>query len=262
MVQTEKELTSTPLDVPEFYDLLAPDYDVMTGLEKRFVQEKPYFRLIVERYGIKTALDAGCGSGFHAMLLSELGVQVTALDASKEMLKRTRANARVRGVKIKTIEASFEDLGKAVNRNFGSVFVLGNSLPHLRRVEDLSRVLANFSARLEPNGALFTQTLNYDRIMATKDRLQNTKEVGDRTFVRFYDYDEAGILFNILTQTRLKSRVEEKLKTIRLRPILRNEFVELLLRNGFIDIKVFGGISLEPFDPMVSKDLVVLARKS
>jgi sarcosine/dimethylglycine N-methyltransferase len=195
------------------------------------------------------------------MLLAELGVEVTAVDASKEMLKRTRANARVRGLKIKTLEASFEDLHKSVTGKFDAVFVLGNSLPHLRRVEDLSRVLENFSAMLEPNGLLFTQTLNYDRIMVTRDRVQNTKEAGDQTFVRFYDYDEEGILFNILTRTKLKSRIEEKLKTIRLRPIFRNEFVELMLRSGLVDVKTFGAISMEPFDPMVSKDLVILARK-
>jgi glycine/sarcosine/dimethylglycine N-methyltransferase len=257
----ERKSTLKPLDVPTFYDLLAPDYDEMTGLENRFVQEKPFFRLLVERYGIKTALDAGCGSGFHSMLLSELGVHVTAVDASTEMLTRTKANARNRGLKIKTIETTFEKLAQVVDKTFDAVFVMGNSLPHLLKADQLSLALANFSGVLKPDGILFVQTLNYDRIMATGDRIQNTKEVGDKAFVRYYEYDGEGILFNILTRTKANAGIDEKLKTIRLRPILRTELVGLLFRNGFVDVKEFGGISMGPFDAGISKDLVILARK-
>jgi len=262
MKASEKEFPVTPVSVPEFYDMLAPDYDLMTGLERRFVQEKPYFRLLVERYGIKSALDAGCGSGFHSMLLSELGVRVTAVDASREMLKRTRSNARSRGLKIRTFEASFENLAEIEAESFDAVFVMGNSLPHLQHSEELSNALGNFSSVLKAGGLLVTQTLNYDRIMSSRDRIQNTKEVDDKTFVRFYEYDAEGITFNILTRTKSVAGIEEKLQTIRLRPILRDDFVGLLSGNGYTDIRVFGSISMEPFDSLTSKDLVILARKS
>ncbi|MEK6756297.1 MAG: hypothetical protein AABZ02_09115, partial [Bacteroidota bacterium] len=67
MAATTKSEQVSMQDVAEFYDALAPDYDTMTGFEKRFVQERPFFRVLIERFGIKSALDAGCGSGFHSM---------------------------------------------------------------------------------------------------------------------------------------------------------------------------------------------------
>ena len=42
----------------EFYDNIAPQYDAMSGFERRFEKERPVFRALVERYRIKRALDA------------------------------------------------------------------------------------------------------------------------------------------------------------------------------------------------------------
>ena len=261
MIPTDKPAQKQPRTVPEFYDLLAPHYDSMTGFENRFLHEKPFFRLLVERYGIKKALDAGCGSGFHSLLLSQLGVKVTAVDLSAEMLRLTQEHARRYDVKLKVLRGSFGDLGTLIKDRFDAVFVMGNSLAHLLSHADLTKSLQSLSSLVDPEGILFAQSLNYERILATKDRIQSTKDVGDTSIVRFYEYDEDGIIFNILTRQKGSGTVEEKLETIRLRPVLRDELVEVLEQVGLDEIKVFGGISMEPFDAATSKDLVVLARK-
>ncbi|MCX6133826.1 MAG: class I SAM-dependent methyltransferase [Ignavibacteriales bacterium] len=254
-------MTDEPKGIADFYDLLAPDYDAMTGFEKRFVKERPFFRLLVERHKIKAALDAGCGSGFHALLLAELGVRVTAVDASEQMVRLTRNHAKQRGAGIETFVGTFEGLGGLVNKRFDAVFVMGNSLPHLVKVENLKLALANFFDLLQAGGVLFCQTLNYDRILAGHDRIQNEKEVGEKTFVRYYEYDEGGILFNILTRSKSGDEVKEKSQRVRLRPILHVEFSQQLEEAGFVDVKKFGGVSMDVFNAEISKDLVVLARK-
>lgn len=114
---------------------------------------------------------------------------------------------------------------------------------------------------MKPHGILFARTLNYERILANQDRVQSSKESGNKTFVRFYDYDEHGILFNILTLEREGSGVAEKLESIRLRPVLREELESILSEAGFLDVKAFGGISMEPFESATSKDLVIVAKK-
>lgn len=261
MAPTSRNSAKKPRSVSEFYDLLAPNYDAMTGFEKRFVQEKPFFRLLVERHGIRKALDAGCGSGFHSLLLSQLGVQVTAVDVSSEMLRLTQKHARSLGVKIKVVKGSFEELAKLIKERFDAVFVMGNSLAHLLSHAELKRSLLSLADLLKPEGILFTQNLNYERILATRFRIQSSKESGNKTFVRFYDYDAEGILFNILTLEKASGGIDEKLETIRLRPVLREELVNVLGQVGFVETRVFGAISMEPFDPTISKDLVVLAKK-
>jgi glycine/sarcosine N-methyltransferase len=261
MVPTTKHKQTSVQDIEGFYDALAPDYDTMTGFEKRFVQERPFFRVLVERFKIKSALDAGCGSGFHSLLLAQLGVQVTAVDISAEMLRRVEQHARDLNVHVKTLRGTFQELDRVVKDKFDAVFSLGNSLPHILTLKELTRALRNFGSLLNPQGILFVQNLNYDRILAKRDRVQSSKEIGNKTFVRFYDYDEKGILFNILTLDKSKGTLEQKLETVRLRPLLQDELLMCLVDTGFSDIQSYGTISMEAFDPTKSKDLVVLAQK-
>ncbi|MBM4160496.1 MAG: class I SAM-dependent methyltransferase [Ignavibacteria bacterium] len=253
---------ATPVqDIASFYDDLASDYDSMTSYEKRFVQERPFFRVLVERYGIKSALDAGSGSGFHSMLLAQLGVRVTAVDVSAAMLQRAEIHAKELGLKVKTVKARFQELDKVLRRKFDGIFCLGNTLVHILSTKELAKTLRNFAALLNTGGVLFLQILNYDRILTQRDRIQSSKESGDKTFVRFYDYDEKGILFNILTLQRTTGSVKQKLNTVRLRPLLRSELLSRLQDAGFFEIQFFGSISMKPFERKQSRDLVILARK-
>ena len=244
-----------------FYDALAPSYDTMTSFPKRFVQERPFFHVLVERFRIRTAIDAGCGTGFHSILLAQLGVHVTAVDVSSQMLKEVERHAADLHVSIKRVESTFQELQSHVWGEFDALFCMGNSLAHVLDQQELKLSFKNFFSVLKPGGALFLQSLNYDRIMMKRERVQSIKESGETTFVRFYDYDEDAVLFNILTINRTNNGAKQTLNTIRLRPILRNELVLLLEEAGFVSVNVYGGISLEDFQPEVSKDLVVLARK-
>jgi glycine/sarcosine/dimethylglycine N-methyltransferase len=246
------------LDVPEFYDLLAPDYYAMTGFDQRFVREKPFFRLLIERFNIKTALDAGSGSGFHSVLLSQLGVQVTAVDASAEMVRLTTLHARKASMKVKALKGSFEDLQKLFKTPFDAIFVMGNSLAHVLSRAELKEILESFSGLLAADGILFLQCLNYERILKSKQQIQSTRESEGKTFVRSYEYDDKGILFSVRTNEKGNARTE----TIRLRPVMREELVGILTEAGLPHINVYGGISMEQFDPLRSIDLVVLARKN
>ncbi len=249
------------LGVEEFYDLLAPDYDAMTGFDQRFVREAPFFRLLVERYKIRNALDAGSGSGFHSVLLSQLGVRVSAVDASAEMIRLTSAHARQAGVRIKTLQATFKDLQRHLKASFDAVFVMGNSLAHLLSRSELRRSIDSFSRLLLPEGILFIQCLNYERILSSRVQVLSSKSSDTKSFVRSYDYDEEGILFNIHTTEKGDAAPSERKSTIRLRPVMRDELTEILTEAGFAWVKEYGGISMEPFDPAKSNDLVMLAQK-
>jgi glycine/sarcosine N-methyltransferase len=250
-----------PRSIEEFYDLLAPNYDTMTSFEQRFNKERPFFQALVNRFQIRSALDAGCGSGFHSLLLSQLGVDVVGVDVSAEMLRLARDHAREHNAHIRTLQGSFENLGDLIQERFGSVFAMGNSLVHLLSAATLEKALRNFATVLNPQGVLVMQILNYERIIAKREHIQNEKQAGTTIFVRSYDYDDAGILFNIATREQENAISEERIETVRLRPIFRAELVTLLERVGFSDIEVFGGISLVPFETLNSIDLVILAKK-
>ncbi len=244
-----------------FYDRLAPDYDVMTGFEKRFVVERPFFRVLVERYGISTALDAGCGTGFHSLLLAQLGVQVTAVDLSQEMLKRAQLHAAAARTELQTVHSDFIHLREKLKTTFDGVFSMGNTLAHILSGSDLRLSLQTFTELLRNDGLLFIQNLNYDRILRTQEPIQSVKEQDGVTFVRYYEFGPATIRFNILKITRSAGGPHHSLNTVELRPVLKEEIMSMLAEAGFREIRAFGGISMEEFVPESSKDLVLLARR-
>ncbi len=249
-------------DVSSFYDGLATDYDLMTGFEKRFVRERPFFRHLVGRDGIGTALDAGCGTGFHSLLLAQLGVKVTAVDISKKMLARLSTHAHAMHLPVSVVHSSFQDLDANVHGTFDALFSLGNSLAHLLSREELSCVLKNFARVLRPGGKLYLQNLNYDRVLQTRDRVQNVTEQDGVTFVRFYDYLPDRIRFNVLVLRRGADGIDSELHGVDIRPLTRSELVKELAQAKFSAVAAYGGISMEEFHPESSKDLLIQATNS
>lgn len=247
--------------VAAFYDSLAPDYDAMTGFRKRFVKERPFFRLLVTRYGITTALDAGSGSGFHSLLLASLGVQVTAVDVSPKMIELLRTHAQEMGVTVRALESTFLALPLEVQEKLDAVFCMGNVLAHVLRRSELSDTFSAFARVLKPGGLLFFQNLNYDRILARRESVQSINESETTTYVRYYEYEEDTIRFHILKVKKEGTGVTHELNSTTLRPIVRNELLQLLPEAGFDDIRLFGGITMEEFQEQASKDLVILATK-
>jgi SAM-dependent methyltransferase len=248
--------------IAEFYDGLALDYDEMTGFEKRFIREKPFFRLLVGRFGINSALDAGCGTGFHSLLLSQLGVKVTAFDVSEEMLQITRRHASDMNIELRTLQASFFDIGSKLNERFDAVFCLGNSLVHLLSGREVEAALRNLHTVLRHDGVLFIQILNYARLLETEERIQSVKEAGGKVFVRFYDYEDERIRFNILTIAKKESMLTHSLRSVELLPIPKEEILMTMRNVGFSDVKLFGSISLEEFEAQNSTDLIVIGKKT
>ena len=247
--------------IAEFYGKLSGDYDLMTNFAKRFVHEKPFFNMIAQQYGIKSALDAGSGTGFHSILMGQLGVSVTALDLSKRMLERTRVHASDAGLDIETIQSGFLDLPDSTKKKYDAVLCLGNSLPHLLTSKNLEKSVRNFAALLNPGGILLLQLLNYDRILANMERVQSVKEQDGVTFVRFYEFHKDHVVFNILKLRKENGRIEQEIESIKLRPIVKKELVHAVDAAGRSHVRVHGSIAMDDFQIGTSKDLVVFAQK-
>jgi ubiquinone/menaquinone biosynthesis C-methylase UbiE len=245
----------------QFYDELAAAYDEMTGFEHRFPHERPFFRMLIKRYHLTSALDAGCGTGFHSLLLGQLGVQVTATDISEEMLIQTREHAKEFNVQMRTINSTFSGLRKVIQNKFDSVFCLGNTFAHLLTEKEALDALKSFYKVMNPEGMLFLQILNYNRILAQHERIQSIKEANGKIFVRFYDYESKLVRFNILTIEKSKEGIIHTLKSVKLRPWRASDVVRQLRTVGFTDVKIFGSIAMEKYDARLSKDVVLLAQR-
>jgi len=68
------------------YSVLAKYYDKFTLQDCDYVSWSQYLLRIAEKFGVKTIADLACGTGKMTELLVKSGLNVTAVDASSEML--------------------------------------------------------------------------------------------------------------------------------------------------------------------------------
>jgi ubiquinone/menaquinone biosynthesis C-methylase UbiE len=254
-------MTDARAAVIGFYDRLSPDYDAMTGFEQRFERERPFFKALVDRQHIRSAIDAGTGTGFHALLLAQLGVDVTAVDLSPHMIASLDRHAKDMGITLRTLVAGFSDLPRLIEKPVDAVVSLGNTLAHILTPEELHEAMVSFATVLKPEGILFAQLLNYRRILATHETLVNIKEVNGRRFSRRYEYPAGRIRFTI-TREDLAGQSATVSESVDLNPIMDDELVAVLRAAGFAQVNVYGSVNMDPYIPETSKDLVILALHS
>jgi cyclopropane fatty-acyl-phospholipid synthase-like methyltransferase len=97
-------------------------------------------------------LDAGCGTGEHALFLAARGHRVTGIDFVEEAIRRARAKAAKRGLEV---ELLVKDATKLADwdRRFASVIDCG--LFHCFSDDDRRRYVRGLAKVLEPGGRLF-----------------------------------------------------------------------------------------------------------
>ena len=134
---------------------LAEHYSRMFGDFEAKVAEQ---RALLERLGVgathraATAVDLGCGSGFQSIALARLGFQVIAIDFSQRLLAALRE--RTHGLPIAAIAGDNRDVTRLVPKQVELVVCMGDTLSHLEREADLTRVFEGVAMRLAAGGRL------------------------------------------------------------------------------------------------------------
>lgn len=97
-------------------------------------------------------LDAGCGTGEHALLLVERGHRVVGVDLAAEAIVRAAAKAEARGLAADFLVHDALDLA-ALGRTFDVALDVG--LFHTLGDEDRPRYAASLAAAVRPGGRAF-----------------------------------------------------------------------------------------------------------
>src|SRR5215831_7702473 len=102
-------------------------------------------------------LDAGCGTGEHALFFAARGHQVTGIDFVEEAIRRARAKAAQRGLAVEFLVKDATALGDWDQR-FASVIDCG--LFHVFSDADRRRYAAGLAHVLQPGGRLFLMCMS------------------------------------------------------------------------------------------------------
>jgi len=105
--------------------------------------------------------------------------------------------------------------------------------------------------------------LNYDRILKQQERIIGIGRHGALEYIRFYDFLEGLLQFNILTITETNAgKLKYELNSTLLRPYRQMELLHALREQGFGKIECYGNLEMGAYDATISPNLVLVARKN
>ena len=143
-------------------------YDLFDS-PKKDAQTLSHWQAVFDGRPIRSALDVSIGTGSLTLPLGQLGVSLYGSDLSDSMLARCRKKADERGIAIDLRQSDFRDLTSHFDRSFDCVMSTGNSLAYVTNNE-ITGVLEQMDALVEPGGCLYFDLRNWDRIVGQKKR--------------------------------------------------------------------------------------------
>jgi SAM-dependent methyltransferase len=178
-----------------FYDQIASSYHLFfRDLSESMEQEGRWLSDILEPAGVRTVLDAGCGTGRQAIPLAERGFTVAAADPSRPMLDIARDEAAHRSLSVEFVESTFADLPARVSRTFDAVISMGNSLCNLQSADAVAVALAALRDCCAAGGICIVGIKDFDRIRAERRRLHPHRVVegseGTRLLFELWSFED------------------------------------------------------------------------
>ncbi|MBT4985993.1 MAG: class I SAM-dependent methyltransferase [Ilumatobacter sp.] len=131
-------------------------------------------------------LDAACGIGVDATALVRRGFNVTASDASTEMVAVTRHRLEAAGVdRSDVITSTWADLPtKFEPERFDAIFCTGNSIAHAPDAEAAIDAFKAFRSILTPGGILVLDTHDWELVHEMGSRVEIEPDIVERNGTR------------------------------------------------------------------------------
>jgi sarcosine/dimethylglycine N-methyltransferase len=209
-------------------------WDELIDWNARAQSEGRFFIDVLHARGKQTILDVATGTGFHSVRLTEAGFDVISADGSAAMLAKAFDNAQKRGLILRTVQADWRQLNRAINGKYDAIICLGNSFTHLHDEQDRRRALAEFYAALRHDGILILDQRNYDEML---DHGFTSKHkyyyCGDRVSAE-PEYIDEGL-------ARFKYSFPDGAQyTLNMFPLRKNYVRRLLREAGFERVRTYG----------------------
>jgi SAM-dependent methyltransferase len=249
----------------EAFDRIAERYERYVPWKSRLAREIPFLESTFRSAGAQRILDCACGPGRHAVALAQRGFEVIALDSSPEMIERALQHAQTEEVYIELVHGDFASLPEDFHRLFDGVICLGNSFSAAPDLETVRQVVREFHAALEPGGIAVTQTVDFAVAAAetvTPTPVRHIREENrELLFVKSFVRVEEQVCIHWLS---LENKDGKWVPDVTCRPVLSvapQFLIEAFRETGFSPVEILGDYSGNPFQPGISKDLIIIARK-
>ncbi len=236
--------------ISKYYDYIFPTGEDQVKFLKEVAGDPP-----------KSLLDIACGTGGYSLELAAQGYNVTAVDQDAGMLEQLGGKMDRTGGSLNFLQADMVKVDEKLSTKYNMAFCIGNSLVHLKDLQQIKEFLANVKKALENDGSLVLQIINFDRILLREIKSLPTVENKNAglTFERNYDYNKQDN--RIAFKTRLTVEGKSLDNEVTLYPLRQDELTEAVSEAGFKKQKLFADFNGNEFDKYNSFMLVLWARQ-
>lgn len=248
-----------------FAGKLARYYD-LTHQHRDYNKESRFVDQLVQKAwsGAKKILDVGCGTGEHAIRMAKAGYQVTAIDASPDMLRIARKKAKSKGLSISFRCQDFQDLD--FGKKFEAAYCLGYTFLYMRTYAEAEAFLDKIHRALLSSGVFILDFINGWRLIEEYPKRKHIYRDAETTITRFEEsslnqerrlrhVEFSYIILNRTGKAEIASAEED------LRVFFDDEVRFLITSRGFGDPRAFGDYSLDSPVSDSSSVVVISARK-
>ena len=222
----------------EVYDALMDDFDYPKWAE--------YYVELIRRAGVepKRMAECGCGTGSMTVEFADMGVRVTGMDISPDMLRIAGQKARRLGQRIVFAEQDMRHL--AVPRSVDCVVCACDGVNYLTEAEDRAAFFSAAHGALRPGGVLAFDVSTAEKLLDMPGNVY----AEDRDEVSWMWFSESlpdrrvrmDIAFFLRRADGLYERFDEEQVQ---RAHAPEELVAELKAAGFADIRLYGDRTLE-----------------
>jgi len=225
-------------------------WDDLIDWGRREQGEGDFFARTLRSAGVRTVLDVATGTGYHAVKLARHGFEVTASDASADMVNRAAANIQAHDQPVRTLVADWRTIATDLpGQRFDALVCLGSSFPHLFDEADRRRALAQFRSLLRPGGLLIVDHRNFDAIRAHQYASSGRY---------YYCGQQAQVSIDHIDDQLCRFQydfTDQQSYQLEVYPVLAQELGDLLGEAGFTSVERFGDFDAER--PLMDSDFII-----
>lgn len=244
------------------FDDLTDVYEAMIDWDKRLGNEEPFYRSLFQRAGVRSVVDAACGTGRHAAMFHSWGLRVEGADISPQMIQRARANfGQPRG--LRWVVRGF-DQPVQPEEPFDAAICVGNSLALASDMSTAKRAVQEMLAAVRSGGVVVLHVLNLWHLSDGPCHWQKCKRAtsdgGDVLIIKgVHRCSSSGYVELVVTP--LDAPMEMQCESVRFLGIEAEELEQIVRRAGASNVRLLGNYNNQPYDREASVDLIVIAEK-